>query len=175
MPRILLHICCAVCASSVVERLKDEDWEVEGFFYNPNIHPQAEYQKRLQETKRLAREYQFPLLVGDYEKEGWFELTKGLEEEKEGGKRCPICFQMRLERTKELAQEKGYDKFTTTLSVSPHKNSSLINEIGVKIGGDLFLEADFKKKDGFKRAIELAKKYSLYHQNYCGCVFSLPR
>jgi len=172
MPRILLHICCAVCATSVVERLREENWEVDGFFYNPNIHPEEEYQKRLQETKHLAKEYQLPLIAGDYEKDKWLEFTKGLEEEKEGGRRCQICFQMRLEKTKQLAQEKGYAKFTTTLSVSPHKNSSLINEIGVKVGGDLYLGADFKKRAGFKKALELAKKYNLYQQNYCGCVFS---
>ena len=173
--KILLHVCCAVCASSVLERLREEGWEVTGLFYNPNIHPEEEYQKRLRETERLAREYQLPLLVGEYEQERWVELVKGLEDEREGGKRCATCFRMRLEKTKQLAQAKGYDKFTTTLSVSPHKNSSLINEIGVKIGGDLYLVADFKKRDGFKRAIELAKEYTLYRQHYCGCIFSKSR
>ena len=171
--KILLHICCAVCASSVLERLRQEGHEVIGYFYNPNIHPRGEYLKRLQETEELARRENFPLIIGDYDVNGWFVRTKGLEKEPEGGRRCARCFRLRLEATVKVAKEKGFAAFTTTLTVSPHKNAQAINEIGRKIDQVLFLKRDFKKQDGFKRAQELSRELNLYHQDYCGCIFSL--
>ncbi|MBN3039385.1 MAG: epoxyqueuosine reductase QueH [Candidatus Omnitrophica bacterium] len=170
---VLLHICCAVCASACVEKLRQEGHRVCGFFYNPNIHPPGEYLKRLHETEEVARKEGFSLIIGDYNVHNWSVRTTGLEDEAEGGKRCLECFGLRLENTARLAREKGFDAFTTTLTISPHKNSQAINEIGRNISDELFLVRDFKKKDGFKRAQELARKYSLYHQNYCGCIYSL--
>ena len=171
--KILLHICCAVCACSVVERLKNEGYEVTGYFYNPNIHPEQEYLKRLKETERLAREENFPLITGDYNVEKWFARIKGLEKGPEGGRRCARCFSLRLEKAAEIAKDKGLGLFTTTLTVSPHKNAQVLNEVGSSIAGGLFLARDFKKRDGFKRAQELSKQYNFYHQDYCGCVYSL--
>ena len=171
--KVLLHICCAVCATSCVERLRQEGHQVYGYFYNPNIQPPGEYFTRLQETEELARKENFPLITGNYNVDDWFIHTRGLEKEPEGGRRCAKCFAMRLEKTKELAKEKHFSAFTTTLSVSPHKNAQLINEIGQNIDEGLFLVRDFKKKDGFKRTQEFAQKYNLYRQNYCGCIYSL--
>ena len=156
-----------------MERLRQEGYEVTGYFYNPNIQPLAEYLKRLQETKRLSRRENFPLIVGDYDVDEWFLKIKGLEKEPEkAGRRCARCFRFRLGRVAKLTKEKGFSAFTTTLTVSPHKDSEAINEIGRGVGTNLFLTRDFKKQDGFKRAQELAKKYNLYHQNYCGCIYS---
>ena len=171
--RVLLHICCGVCASPCVERLKEEGYEVSGYFYNPNIQPLEEYLKRLEEVKRLSEEQNFPLLIGKYDLEGWSAQIAGLEGEPEGGKRCARCFRFRLEATAELAQNAKFSAITTTLTVGPHKNVQLINEIGESIGNGLFLPRDFKKQDGFKRAQELARQYNLYRQNYCGCIYSL--
>jgi predicted adenine nucleotide alpha hydrolase (AANH) superfamily ATPase len=171
--RILLHICCAVCASSVIEQLRNEGWDVKGFFYNPNIHPQEEYEKRLKNAKSLLNEMGVNLIEGKYDKENWFKRIVGFEKEKEGGKRCSICFDMRLKETLEEAKRRNLQYFTTTLTVSPHKKSSIINKLGQTLDKDSFIMRDFKKKGGFKRAVQLSKKYNLYHQNYCGCIFSL--
>jgi len=173
--KLLLHICCAVCAGGAIEQLKNEGWQVTGFFYNPNIHPEEEYLKRLNDTKTLLAKWNVPLIEGEYDKEKWFDKIKGFEEEKEGGKRCELCFRMRLEETFEQAKKQNFQCFTTTLTISPHKNSKIINNLGQSVAGDFFVAKDFKKKDGFKRAIQLSKEYNLYHQNYCGCIYSLPR
>lgn len=167
--KILLHICCGVCASSVVERLKKERVEVTGFFYNPNIHPEEEYKRRLEVAQQVARILNFPLIEGAYDNENWFKLTTGLEDEPEGGRRCEVCFRMRLEKTREKASELGIPYFTTTLTVSPHKNAMLINKIGKELGKGSFIERDFKKMDGAKLAMDFAKRHNLYRQNYCGC------
>ncbi len=167
-----MHICCAVCASSCLERLKQEGYEVSGYFYNPNIQPYEEYLKRRADVVRLSEEQNFPLLIGKYDLEGWSAQIAGLEAEPEGGKRCSRCFRFRLEATAELARNAGFSAFTTTLSVSPHKNVQIINEIGRNLGNDLFLPRNFKKQGGFKRAQELARQHNLYHQNYCGCIYS---
>lgn len=164
---ILLHICCGVCASSCVKRLRGDGFEPIGFFYNPNIHPEEEYKRRLEATKALGGAMGFSLIEGDYEKEKWLELTKGFEKEPEGGKRCEVCFRMRLEKTFQKSKELNLP-FTTTLSVSPYKDSRLINSIGKGFEG--FQEYNFKKKDGFKKSITLGKRLNLYHQNYCGCI-----
>lgn len=170
--KILLHICCAVCATACVERLREEGHQLCGFFYNSNIQPPGEYLKRLQQTEELARQQDFPLIVGDYDVHQWSLRTKGWEKEPEGGKRCAECFHLRLEETAGVTKEKGFSAFTTTLTLSPHKDSKVINEIGRNVGNNLFLARDFKKQNGFKRAQELSKQYNLYHQDYCGCIFS---
>lgn len=170
--KILLHICCAVCAGSAIERLRNEGWTVEGFFYNPNIHPEEEYKKRLEDMRSMLAKLDVLFIEGKYDKDNWFKQIEGLEKEQEGGKRCQICFQMRLKETFQEARRRNIKYFTTTLTISPHKNSQVINNIGQAIDKDSFIAKDFKKKDGFKRAIQLSKKYNLYHQHYCGCVFS---
>ncbi len=170
--KMLLHICCGICASSSIEQLKSEEWQVTGFFYNPNIHPEEEYIKRLNDMKFMLAKLDIPLIEGKYDKEEWFNKIKGFENEKEGGKRCELCFRMRLLETSKQVQKQNIQYFTTTLTISPHKNSKVINSIGQSINGDFFIVKDFKKKDGFKRAVQLSKDYNLYHQHYCGCVFS---
>lgn len=170
--KVLLHICCAVCATLCVERLRQEGYQVCGYFYNPNIHPEEEYLRRLEETKKLSGTMGFPLIVGDYDTDEWSGQVKGWEKEPEGGRRCSECFRLRLERTEKIADDQGMPSFTTTLTVSPHKNAQMINEIGQSIGNNLFLVRDFKKQDGFKRAQQLSKQHNLYHQDYCGCIYS---
>lgn len=170
--KIVLHVCCGVCAGGVVERLTSEGHQVRGFFYNPNIHPLAEYQKRLEAAARVARELNFPLEEGPYTPEYWRQETGSLEDEPEGGKRCAVCFRLRLEKTYQYLRDKGWDAFTTTLTVGPRKSADVINRIGRDISGDSFLARDFKKQAGFQRSIELAKKWALYRQNYCGCLYS---
>jgi predicted adenine nucleotide alpha hydrolase (AANH) superfamily ATPase len=173
--RLLLHICCAPCSTEVTRRLAS-DYEITGFFYNPNIHPREEYGVRLTEHERFSKEIGINYIEGDYDPETWFERTRGFENEPEGGKRCQACFALRLEETAKLAEEKGFDVFTTTLTLSPHKNARLINSIGKRIGQDYgvrFLFADFKKKDGFKHSLDLSREHNLRRQNYCGCVYSI--
>ncbi|MBN2097169.1 MAG: epoxyqueuosine reductase QueH [Candidatus Omnitrophica bacterium] len=172
--RVLLHICCAVCATAVVESLRRESYQVNGYFYNPNIQPRKEYLRRLESAEQLARQQKFPLVVGEYDLDEWLLKVQGLENEPEkSGKRCASCFTLRLEQTASFAQEKGFNFFTTTLTVSPHKDAQVINEIGQRVGQGRFLVHDFKKQNGFKRAQELSRQYGLYHQDYCGCAFSL--
>ncbi len=169
---VLLHVCCGVCAAGAAEALAAEGHRVLGFFYNPNIHPQEEYQKRLDVARKVAKELNFPLDIGPYIPEEWLALTDSLKDEPEGGGRCSVCYRMRLQKTFDYMSNCGADAFTTTLTISPHKSAKIINEIGLEIGGDKFLVRDFKKKDGCKRAVELAKKWELYRQDYCGCVYS---
>lgn len=173
--KVLLHICCGVCASSCVETLRKAGHTVSGYFYNPNIYPRKEYAKRLQTAKKISSQQGFPLLVGEYNPQIWDERIKGWENESEGGRRCSHCFRLRFEQTKKKAQENNFDAFTTTLTVSPHKNSKIINDIGGSVSSDLFLASDFKKQDGAKRAQELAKESNLYRQHYCGCIYSMKK
>ena len=173
--KIVLHICCGVCAAGVTERLTREEHLVLGFFYNPNIHPLEEYQRRLEVARTVARKMGFPLEVAPYVPEEWFKETAGLENEPEGGKRCEVCFRLRLEKTYLFMKDRGGDAFTTTLTVSPHKSAEIVNRVGREIGGDRFLVRDFKKQDGFKRTLELARKWALYRQDYCGCIYSQRR
>jgi predicted adenine nucleotide alpha hydrolase (AANH) superfamily ATPase len=171
--KVLLHICCGVCAGSVVEQLMCEGHTVTGFFYNPNVHPADEYKKRLEAAKTAARELDFELIEGPYDRENWFERIKGKEYEPEGGSRCEACFRMRLEKTYEYLRKKGkFDRFTTTLSVSPLKDALLVNRVGLEIGEDRFMTANFKKKNGFLRSAELSKQWGIYKQRYCGCIYS---
>ena len=178
-PVLLLQCCCAPCSSAVLERLK-EHFDLKLYFYNPNIYPEEEYYKRLAQFEKLLEKTEYPngieTVRARYNQEEFFEAVKGLENEKEGGKRCTQCFILRLEETAEKAKEIGADYFCTTLTVSPHKNAELLNQIGIKTGekyGVKFLQSDFKKKEGYKRSTELSKEYDLYRQNYCGCKFSI--
>jgi len=174
MKNVLLHTCCGPCVTVPLERLRDS-FQVTCYFYNPNIHPEQEYQQRLDELKRLLKELEAEIIVGEYDPKNWFAAVKGLEHEPEGGKRCAVCFRFRLERTAKVAVEKGFDAFTTVMSISPHKSAQLLNDIGNELSekyGVEYIEANFKKKDGFKRSAELSRKYNLYRQNYCGCIFS---
>jgi len=171
--KVLLHICCGVCAAGVAERLISEEHEVVGLFYNPNIHPAEEYARRLEVAKRVAAEFSFPLLVPTYEPDEWFRDAGPLAAEPEGGKRCEVCFRLRLQKAYDYMIEQRADAFTTTLTIGPQKSADTINRIGREIGGEQFLVRDFKKKAGFQRAIELAKQWQLYRQDYCGCVYSI--
>lgn len=173
--KIVLHICCGVCAAGVVERLALEGHQVLGLFYNPNIHPQQEYNRRLEVARKVAEELDFPLEVLPYVPEEWFKETDSLENEPEGGRRCEVCFRLRLKQTCLYMEDCGWDAFTTTLTVSPRKSAEVINRVGWEVGGEKFLARDFKKKEGFKRATELAKKWTLYRQDYCGCIYSVRR
>ncbi len=170
---MVLHICCGVCAASVVERLLQEGQEVVGFFFNPNIHPSEEYERRLEVARQVAERLDFPLEVGPYQPKEWLQEVLPFRNEPEGGERCRVCFRLRLAETYRRLSELGGEVFTTTLTVSPHKSAQIINQVGREIGGERFLERDFKKRDGFKRSIELAKQWGLYRQNYCGCIYSL--
>lgn len=178
-PVLLLQCCCAPCSSAVLERLK-KHFNLKLYFYNPNIYPEEEYNKRFAQLEKLLEKTEYPnrieTVVARYNQNEFFEAVKGLENEKEGGKRCTQCFILRLEETAKKAKEIGADYFCTTLTVSPHKNSELLNQIGIKTGekyGVKFLQSDFKKKEGYKRSTELSKEYDLYRQNYCGCKFSI--
>jgi len=172
LPKLLLHCCCAPCTSSVLERLQS-DYEITVFFYNPNIDTLEEYKKRATEMNKLQPVKPVELIISDYCPDDFKTAFEKYPDEPEGGKRCRVCFELRLGKTVALAESGGYDFFTTTLSVSPHKDMALINEIGSKLAGECenlkFLSADFKKQDGYKRSIELSKQYGLYRQNYCGC------
>ena len=178
IPRLFLHSCCAPCSSYVLEYLS-RYFEITDFFYNPNIFPREEYEKRTEELKRLIEEMPLvhkPVFVeGRYCPEEFFEMAKGLEQAPEGGERCFHCHRMRLEETARMAAEGGYDYFATTLTISPLKNAGKLNEIGEgleKIYHVKHLPSDFKKKNGYKRSTELSGEYHLYRQDYCGCVFS---
>lgn len=177
-PELLLHSCCAPCSSYVIEYLSPF-FSITVFFYNPNIHPEEEYKKRLAEQitfiGKLTIKNRVKFREGPYEPELFFQKVKGLEQEKEGGRRCLKCFELRMEKTAQVASQLGFTYFTTTLTVSPHKESSLINQLGGDIAsvyGIEYLFSDFKKRAGFQRSIELSHQYQLYRQNYCGCIFS---
>jgi epoxyqueuosine reductase len=171
--KVALHICCAVCAAGAAERLQQEGHQVQGFFYNPNIYPEEEYLRRLENAQKVAMELHFPLTAGPYLPDDWSQLTAPLAGEPEGGRRCPVCFRMRLEKTYEFMQESACEIFTSTLTMGSNKPADLIGRLGREVGGGRFLPQDFKKKEGFKRAGELARQWGLYRQHYCGCRYSL--
>ena len=176
-PKLLLHACCAPCASSVVNFLKDY-FDIELYFYNPNIYPEQEYYKRFEELVKLGKIYGVKVTDGGYDQKVFYDWARGLEREREGGARCSVCIDKRIEKTAFEAKKEVAEFFCTTLSVSPHKNSSVINESGErweKESGVKWLYSDFKKKDGFKISVNLSEKYGLYRQNYCGCEFSLDK
>ena len=174
MKKLLLHSCCGPCSTVCIERLKGE-YDVTVFYHNPNIEPFEEYEKRKEEQKKVCEFFCVPFIDADYDNADWLKFVEGLENEKEGGARCEKCFAYRLRRTALFAKEKGFDIFGTTLSVSPHKNTMIINQVGDKISQENeidFLPESFKKKDGYLRSINLAKELDLYRQNYCGCHFA---
>lgn len=175
--KLLVHTCCAPCSTYVFEKLILENgFNAEGFFYNPNIYPHEEYTRRLEELLLFAETKKYKITVKNEDYSVWYSVIRGLEKEKEGGKRCEICYKLRLEETAIFASQNNYDAFTTTLTISPHKNAVAINRIGKELQvkyGIAFLEADFKKNNGFKKSAELSKLYNLYRQKYCGCEFSV--
>ena len=178
VPTLLLHTCCAPCSSAVIERLS-KYFHITVFYYNPNIEPLEEYLKRKEEQKRFLSEvttpYPISFLDCDYEHEEFIQLSKGLENEKEGGPRCLKCYRLRLLKTALKAQEFHFDYFGTSLTVSPYKNAQVLNQIGEELQKKFnvkYLYSDFKKRNGYKRSIELSKDYHLYRQDYCGCSFS---
>lgn len=177
-PTLLLHSCCAPCSSYVLEYLTNY-FDITILFYNPNISSCEEYDKRLQELKRLVKEMphknRIDIVEGKYEPEVFYDMAKGLEDVREGGERCFKCYLLRLEEAAKYAKSKNFDYFTTTLSISPHKNAQKLNEIGEELENKYdikYLYADFKKKNGYKRSIELSKEYHLYRQDFCGCIYS---
>ncbi|MBN1222865.1 MAG: epoxyqueuosine reductase QueH [Candidatus Aminicenantes bacterium] len=172
---MLVHICCAPDALYVMEVLK-RDFDVSGYFYNPNIYPETEYRLRLEEARKVAGILDFDLIEGEYSSRYWMSITRRFKDEPEKGRRCDVCYALRLAGTVRKAQEIGFEAFTTVMSLSPLKKATDLNRIGrmfSKRYGIYFLEADFKKKDGFKKSVELSKKHGLYRQNYCGCLYSM--
>lgn len=177
-PRLLLHSCCAPCSSFVLERLT-EAFDISVFYYNPNIAPEAEFLRRVEEQQRLIdalpHANKIELIRGEYDAGAFYAMAAGHEQESEGGERCAGCFRLRLGRTARLAAESGFDYFTTTLSISPLKDAQRLNAIGAALADEVgvpYLFSDFKKKNGYKRSCELSTQYGLYRQDYCGCVYS---
>ena len=178
VPKLLLHSCCAPCSSYVLEYLSNH-FEITVFYYNPNIFPENEYTKRILEQQTLISDmkvkHPISFLAGNYDRERFFQIAEGLEYLREGGERCFKCYELRLEEAAKIARDAGFDYFTTTLSISPLKNADKLNEIGTRLAdkyGVQYLQSDFKKKNGYKRSIELSNEYGLYRQDYCGCEYS---
>jgi len=181
IPNLLIHSCCAPCSSYVLEYLSNY-FHITILYYNPNIFPKTEYEYRILEQERLISSMSFlnpvQLISTKYTPNDFYSIVKGLEEEEEGGERCIKCYKLRLEYAAKTAKKMGFDYFTTTLSISPLKNAEKLNEIGLELEkeyGISYLVSDFKKKNGYQRSVELSKKYELYRQNYCGCVYSAKR
>ena len=175
-PKLLLHSCCAPCSTYVLEYL-NKYFDITIFYYNPNIDSMLEYQRRVSELNKFLTnaQYQIKLIVEKYDSEPFKQISVGLENESENGMRCFLCYELRLEETIKKAQKENFDYFTTTLSISPYKNAKKINEIGDRLSKKYnlrYLFADFKKQSGYKKSVELSKKYNLYRQNYCGCIYS---
>ena len=177
-PRLLLHCCCAPCSSATLERLQSA-FDVDIYYYNPNIEPREEFDRRAGEEERFIRAFrpdgQVRVFVAEYEHEAFEAIARGRENLPERGERCYLCYELRMRKTAEFARAHGYDCFTTSLSISPYKSSRWINEIGLKLEAETgveFVWSDFKKKDGYRRSIELSREYSLYRQDWCGCVYS---
>ena len=178
IPSLLLHSCCAPCSSSVIERLSPF-FDITVLYYNPNIEPIEEYLKRKEEQKKLIstlpHKNKLDFIDADYDNDDYHKITEGLENEPEKGARCYKCYKKRLEYTLRKAEENGYEYFASTLTLSPYKIADWVNEIGFSISNNShvkYLPSDFKKRDGYKRSIELSNKYGLYRQNYCGCIYS---
>ena len=177
-PRLLLHCCCAPCSSATMERLQSL-FDLDIYYYNPNIEPLADFEKRAAEECRFVQAFRpdggVKVIVAEYDHEAFEEIARGREDLPERGERCRLCYALRLRKTALYAREHGYDCFTTSLSISPYKSSRWINEIGLELERELglpFVYSDFKKKNGYKRSIELSAEYGLYRQNWCGCVYS---
>ena len=174
--RILLHVCCAPDATHSVKVLREKyRFEVFMYFYNPNIHPHEEYLRRYDSFLKLSRSWDIPFIEANYNPEEWFKITELYRNEPEGGARCHICYKNNLFYTAKKAKELGFNYFTTTLTISPHKNANIINSIGddvAKLFGINYIAENFKKNDGFKKSLKYSKDLSLYRQNYCGCIYS---
>ena len=173
--RLLLHTCCAPCSTHCVKELL-KDYEVVMFFYNPNIHPSGEYYIRYENAQKVGKVLGVPIVEGQYSPEEWLDVVQGLEQEPEGGRRCTACFGIMLAETARYAKANGFDAFTTTLTISPHKDAGLINEMGESLAskhGLSWVHSDFKKKDGFRKSAEISRKMGLYRQDYCGCFYSV--
>ena len=174
-PELLLHICCAPCSPHIVNLL-GEAYRVTAYFYNPNIQPEDEYRLREREIINFSKTQGFELIIGEYEPDKWNEAVRGLEEEREGGRRCEVCFRFRFEAAAREAAARGIPNVATTLTISPHKSAAQVNAAGraaaESVAGVEFLEADFKKKDGFKITTELSRAHNFYRQDYCGCIHS---
>ena len=178
VPTLLLHSCCAPCSSYVLEYLS-QYFSITVFYYNPNIYPEEEYYKRVKEQQhfieRLPVKHPISFIEGEFDPKEYYEAVKGLEKEPEGGARCRVCFALRLGRAAQEAKRIGADYLTTTLTISPLKNAQVLNEVGEQIAEELgvtWLPSDFKKRNGYKRSVELSEEYGMYRQNYCGCIFS---
>jgi len=174
-PELLLHICCAPCSTHVIEVLR-HDFRVSGFFYNPNIYPSREQGRRLEEARRLCRRLDLLFVEGPQDHQVWDRRMRGREQDREGGPYCSVCFWIRLWRTAQEARRRGFEFFTTTLTVSPHKNAAAIHHMGelaARRAGVRFYARDFKKQDGFRHSCRLSEHYHLYRQDYCGCRYSL--
>ena len=174
MKKLLLHSCCGPCSTQVIDVLRKE-YDITIYYYNPNIDTLEEYNLRLSEQKRFCQAVGIDVIEDGHNSEDFLSKVKGLENEKEGGARCSVCFAVRLNQTAIKAKELGFDLFGTTLTVSPHKNAEVINSIGKGVQekqGIEFLEGNYKKQDGYKKSIEFSKQYNLYRQNYCGCIFA---
>lgn len=173
-PSLLLHSCCGPCSTSVIDKLKDY-FEISVYYYNPNIFPKEEYLRREEEQRLYLESLGIKYILGDYENEIYESAISGLEMELEGGLRCNVCFEIRLRKTAAIADELNIDYFTTTLTVSTHKNSKVINEIGLEIAKDFkvkYLSSDFKKDDGYKQSILMSQELGMFRQDYCGCLYS---
>ncbi len=186
--KLLLHTCCAPCLTQCLEVLQGRapwekilpyqpDFKISVYYYNPNIHPETEYFRRLEEVQKLAKEAgNLDVLTGKYTPEEWIEQTRGLEDSPEKGPRCKLCYNLRLDETFRVARELGFDTVATTLTLSPLKNTAAVNQSGMTLSTKYNLEyltSDFKKREGFKKSLELSQRYNLYRQNYCGCIYSL--
>ena len=172
--KLLLHICCVGCGVYVSQTLK-QDYDIRLFFYNPNIWPTEEYEKRLAEAEKIAEKFKLELIKGDYSHDKWLEAVRGHEDDPERGERCLICYKFRLEAAAAMAKKLNCGYLTTTLTTSPHKNAGAINQLGEQVAEQhviKFLNQDFKKHDGFKKSSALSRELGLYRQNYCGCEFS---
>lgn len=175
-PKLLVQVCCAPCSTLVLQRLRDY-FDIDIYYYNPNIYPESEFDKRVLTLKKLLSETKLPakIFLGDKDSKAFYEKVPNRKNDKEGGKSCYLCYQLRLDETAKFAKKNSYEYFTTTLSISPYKNSKWLNEIGHNLSQKYeikYLYADFKKKNGYKKSIDLSKKYDLYRQDYCGCIFS---
>lgn len=174
--KIVIHTCCAICSGYPISFLQDIGYQVCSYFYNPNIYPDLEYQKRLDAERTLCTHLGCELVEADYKPDEFYNAAKGLEYEPEKGRRCDKCFELRLRKTAEFAKSKGINNFTTSIVISPHKNFAKLTEIGQKIAEEYglnYVAIDFKKKDGFLKTNKISRELSLYRQNYCGCKFSL--
>lgn len=177
-PTLFLHSCCAPCSSYVLQYLS-QYFKITVFYYNPNIYPDEEYYKRVEEQKQFINQFpaknKIDFIEGNFDKNRFYDMAKGLENVREGGERCFKCYELRLRESAQMASTLGFDYFTTTLSISPLKNAAKLNEIGLRLAEQYnikYLVSDFKKKNGYKRSVEISQQYNMYRQDYCGCIFS---